>query len=270
MFSAISNNTKFLDFSTKFIYDNVMDELNLDDEKISFDYDLKHISKELVSRDDILQKALQHGVSRYDDAEMIKLALCYVFPRRTDYCELADLLLDTFGSFQKVLEASVKDLRKIVVLNDENKRSLALFKQIGEYYYFIRALDKTKLDNTQKLVNYFIDLLILKQKEFFYIIGLNNDYELLCLKKLAEGIESQVFVSKEALEDFCLDNPRVKHIVVAHNHPFATCEPSREDDISTNKIKNWAEEISIDFIDHIIVGVDGAFSFKEVEFFNYK
>lgn len=89
MFSAISDNTKFLDFSTKFIYDNVMDELNLDDEKISFDYDLKHISKELVSRDDILQKALQHGVSRYDDAEMIKLALCYVFPRRTDYCRIS-------------------------------------------------------------------------------------------------------------------------------------------------------------------------------------
>lgn len=59
-----------------------MDELNLDDEKISFDYDLKHISKELVSRDDILQKALQHGVSRYDDAEMIKLALLLRFPSK--------------------------------------------------------------------------------------------------------------------------------------------------------------------------------------------
>lgn len=35
-----------------------MDELNLDDEKISFDYDLKHISKELVSRDEYIAKSI--------------------------------------------------------------------------------------------------------------------------------------------------------------------------------------------------------------------
>lgn len=242
----------------------------LKDETISFDYDLKHLSKELVGREEILQKAIKNRVERYDDAEIIKVALCYVFPRRTDYCELADVLLDTFGSFQKILEASTKDLRKITLLNDENKRSLALFKQIGEYYFYSKSLDKIKLENTQKIVNYFIDLLILKQKEFFYIIGLNNDFELIELKKLAEGIETQVFITKEALEDFCVFNPKVKHIAVAHNHPFASCEPSREDDLSTTKIKAWADELSIDFLDHIIVGIDGAFSFREVEFFDYK
>ncbi|MBN2796633.1 MAG: JAB domain-containing protein [Clostridia bacterium] len=52
-------------------------------------------------------------------------------------------------------------------------------------------------------------------------------------------------------------------ILVAHNHPSGNPKPSQEDNAITKRLKEAGELIGITLLDHIIIGKDGYYSFKE-------
>ncbi len=52
-------------------------------------------------------------------------------------------------------------------------------------------------------------------------------------------------------------------IILAHNHPSAQCHPSRADRQVTSRLKDAGKLIGIDIIDHIILTVEGYYSFQE-------
>ncbi|OHD59703.1 MAG: hypothetical protein A2096_06360 [Spirochaetes bacterium GWF1_41_5] len=54
-----------------------------------------------------------------------------------------------------------------------------------------------------------------------------------------------------------------RNFILAHNHPSEDPSPSREDIIFTKKISSAAGQIGLQFIDHIIVGPRGYYSFKK-------
>ena len=51
-------------------------------------------------------------------------------------------------------------------------------------------------------------------------------------------------------------------IIVAHNHPSGIVKPSHEDISITRRIKEASEILDIKLIDHIIIGEDSYYSFK--------
>lgn len=52
-------------------------------------------------------------------------------------------------------------------------------------------------------------------------------------------------------------------IIVMHNHPSMDCTPSREDEMLTRKLWYGKTATGIELHDHIIVGGDSYYSFKE-------
>lgn len=58
------------------------------------------------------------------------------------------------------------------------------------------------------------------------------------------------------------------NIIIVHNHPSGVPEPSREDILLTKKLKELSELVGITFSDHIIIGREGFFSFKQDKMLN--
>lgn len=52
-------------------------------------------------------------------------------------------------------------------------------------------------------------------------------------------------------------------IVMCHNHPSQNITPSKEDVITTQKIKEAGELLGIPLIEHLIIGGDNYFSFLD-------
>jgi len=52
-------------------------------------------------------------------------------------------------------------------------------------------------------------------------------------------------------------------VILVHNHPSGRVEPSSEDRRLTEKIKAACETVSIKVLDHLIVGDNQYFSFRE-------
>jgi DNA repair protein RadC len=58
-------------------------------------------------------------------------------------------------------------------------------------------------------------------------------------------------------------NKSAAAIILAHNHPSGDATPSREDIEVTKRIKSGGQLLGIDVIDHIIIGDNCYYSFKE-------
>ncbi|MFC1807933.1 JAB domain-containing protein, partial [Candidatus Omnitrophota bacterium] len=52
-------------------------------------------------------------------------------------------------------------------------------------------------------------------------------------------------------------------VIVAHSHPSGALEPSVEDKDITRSIKNALKTVDIALLDHVIIGGNDFFSFKE-------
>ena len=52
-------------------------------------------------------------------------------------------------------------------------------------------------------------------------------------------------------------------IVLAHNHPSGNLKPSASDDKITKQLKNAGEFLDLPIIDHLIISVQGYFSYAD-------
>lgn len=52
-------------------------------------------------------------------------------------------------------------------------------------------------------------------------------------------------------------------LIVVHNHPSGQCNPSQHDREFTKKIKRCCDDLGVELLDHIIVGVEQYYSFRE-------
>ena len=81
-------------------------------------------------------------------------------------------------------------------------------------------------------------------------------------KVISIGTSNAALISAREIYRTALQAQAV-YIVILHNHPSGNPEPSREDIQVTRKIKQSGEILDILLMDHIIIGDNRYFSFRE-------
>lgn len=120
--------------------------------------------------------------------------------------------------------------------------------------------NKEKCNSPEKIYNICSDLKH-KRKEHFYCLTLNSKYELLKKHKIAVGIANSCLVHpREVFYPAIKDNAIA--IIIVHNHPSGELSPSSKDDAVTKRLKEAGSILSIEVIDHIIIG-NGYYSYQE-------
>lgn len=135
-----------------------------------------------------------------------------------------------------------------------------------EIHYKRPMLDtKLKLNSsetTNELLRKFIDTNKIDFKEFFWVLLLSNNNQVLGISEIAIGQTMGVSVNiKEIFQLALLANASV--IIVAHNHPSGKLEPSKADKNITKKIKSAAKLLDITLLDHLIITSESYASFSD-------
>lgn len=101
-----------------------------------------------------------------------------------------------------------------------------------------------------------------RKQEHFLSITINGANEVLNIRVVSIGIvdRSQAH-PREVFADAVSD--RASGIIVAHNHPAGSLEPSQFDVEITKQLKQSGEIVGIQLLDHIIFNRNGYYSFLE-------
>lgn len=101
-----------------------------------------------------------------------------------------------------------------------------------------------------------------KQQEYFLCIYLDGANHLINTEVISIGTLNQSLVHPREVFSYAIEK-RCASIILAHNHPSGTLEPSLSDINITKRLQEAGKILGIDVLDHVIFTNDGFYSFKE-------
>jgi DNA repair protein RadC len=201
------------------------------------------------------------GIDAFHDYEALELLLCYAIPRG-DVKPPAKALLKTFGSIKGVIDADMSDLEKVRGVGPSSAVALKLLKDLCALYLKQQAMEKPQITCTSELVNYCKTALGGLKDEQFRVIYLDAQNRIIDDESIQEGIVNQAVVYPRKVLENALKQ-KASAIILLHNHPSGNIRPSDADIRLTRTIQETARVLDILVHDHIIIGENRFFSFRE-------
>ncbi len=121
-----------------------------------------------------------------------------------------------------------------------------------------------KLNNAYQFYKAMCDIYHLDRQaeEVLYVVCVDIKLRVIGVHEVSRGtIDSSLVNQRELFKRVLLNN--AAKIFITHNHPSGSTAPSNADYLITNKIKKAGELLDIEVLDHIIIGSEEYYSFKE-------
>jgi DNA repair protein RadC len=207
------------------------------------------------------KKFAESGIDAFHDYEVLELLLSYAIPRK-DVKPLAKKLLHKFGSLKGIVDAEVSSLEKIEGVSVHTAILIKLIKEMGTLYLKEKARDKPQITCTTELLNYCKTYMGGLKDEQFCVIYLDAQNKMTDIETIQEGIVNQAVVYPRKVLENALKQ-KASAIIMVHNHPSGHVKPSDADIRLTKTIQETARILDIIVHDHIIIGENRFFSFRE-------
>jgi len=119
-----------------------------------------------------------------------------------------------------------------------------------------------KIDHHCLAKDLFFIRLAEREQEVFAVLFLDNKHRVIQYEELFFGtIDSSAVHPRQVVKRALHHNAAA--VILGHNHPSGELEPSRGDELITNRLKEVLAMIDVRVLDHVIVGRSGATSFGE-------
>ena len=208
-------------------------------------------------RERLRQRFLQAGLSGFAPHEALELLLTFAIARK-DVKPLAYDLLRHFGNFNRVLEASAKDLLQVKGIGESAATLITLLLPLFRAYRQGQARENDA--GQEGYIKRCQALLMGEKVERFYVLSLDPKGKVITSSLISSGDEGETAVYPRLIAGELLRN-HAAGCVLAHNHPSGTAQPSRADIELTRALKGILAPLNIQIVDHIIAAGDAAFSF---------
>lgn len=192
------------------------------------------------------------GLDTFEHHEVLELLLMYAIPQR-DVNPLAHVLLDTFGSVSAVFEADPMDLESVPGMGRTSATLVSMIPALSRLYLLDRYKDKPCIASLGAAGEY-CKVLFTGQnnKEYFYMVCMNGQYDVLHATCISQGtIDSTQVYPRNVVAAALRHNAHT--VVLSHNHPAGSRQPSRADIEVTEMITRALDTIEVKMADHIIV-----------------
>lgn len=218
----------------------------------------KHAGK--GHRERLRQRLLSGGAEALADYELLEFLL-FAAIRQGDTKPLAKSLIAHFGSLSAVLAANPRALQQVKGLGETSAAALHAVNLAAKRMARGAVQDKPVLGSWQALLDYLaIDMAHLNH-ERVRVLYLNAQNRLILDHLLGEGSIDEAAIHPREIIRKAFDIGATALILV-HNHPSGSPEPSRADIAITSRIAEAGRLLGVTVHDHIIIGRQGNVSLR--------
>jgi len=128
----------------------------------------------------------------------------------------------------------------------------------------VKRSEMPKVTSSQDAYDYLIGVwsLHIERVEEFAILCLNRANKVLGWSKISQGGLSGTVADPKVIFQVALKS-NASSIILCHNHPSGTINPSDNDIKLTKKLKSAGEFLELQVLDHLIITTDTYFSFAD-------
>lgn len=155
-------------------------------------------------------------------------------------------------------EIDLSTIKAIGGIGNAKACALAAAIELGRRYYGAKGRRIAMPKDLYPLLAHYAD----RRQEHFLCVSLNGAHEVLGIRQVSSGLVNKTVVHpREVFADPITD--RACAIIVAHNHPSGSVEPSKEDVDITRRLRDVGEILGIPLLDHLVFSELSYFSFAE-------
>ncbi|QPN32475.1 DNA repair protein RadC [Diaphorobacter sp. JS3051] len=221
------------------------------------------------------EKLLARGPAALSDAELLAILLRTGLAGK-GVLQLAQELLDDpvrdpatgrsagggFGGMAGLLHASSQDLQRIKGLGPAKRAELMAVLELARRALAQQLREREVFDSPQAVQHYLQLHLAGRTHEVFAVLFLDSGNRLIAMEELFRGTLTQTSVYPREVVLRALHH-HAAAVVLAHNHPSGSVQPSRADEALTQTLKAALALVDVRVLDHVIVAPGAALSMAE-------
>jgi DNA repair protein RadC len=223
---------------------------------------VKNTVKDLPLDDRPREKLLLRGVQSLSDAELIAILL-RTGKKGKSVLEIARELLKNERTLAALASKSIDSLQKVTGIGKDKSATLAAaFELSRRIQSQSKLFSNKKVTSPEVVAEIFMPLLRDEMKERFVVVCLNSSNKIIKHETISMGNLNSSIVHPREIFKVAIDCLSAS-IILVHNHPSGSLEPSSEDISITKKIAEAGKLMDIPVFDHLIVTGEGYTSFVE-------
>ena len=195
------------------------------------------------------ERMIKDGASGFQDHEVLEMFL-FGSVARKDTNKLAHNLLNTFGGFAGVLNASPEQLMTVSGVSTVTACNIAILKEVFRRYK-LSEQDKSKLKGMASIIKYVQGTLFDSFYERMVVVYVDGATTFLQEEEFTSESTQQVHVDikKIVATAMCIN---AEGVMLFHCHSNGPCAPSDEDIRYTEKLYFALAPMNIALLEHMI------------------
>jgi DNA repair protein RadC len=207
------------------------------------------------------EKLLARGPGALSDAELLALLLRTGLPGK-NALQMGQELLDQFGGVAGLLHTGADALKSVKGLGPAKRAEIVAVLELARRALTAQLKQQTLFDSPEAVRDYLQLQLGSRPYEIFAVLFLDSQHRLIVLEELFRGTLTQtsVYPREVVVRALALN---AASVVLAHNHPSGTAQPSRADEALTQTLKAALGLVDVRVLDHFVVTSTEAVSMAE-------
>jgi DNA repair protein RadC len=227
------------------------------------EYDEKNYTIKQLSEDDRpREKLVRQGRQSLSNAELLAILISSGNDRETAIELSQRILLDCRNNLVDLGRMEVEALCRFRGIGQAKAITIIAALELGRRRQLSEAEDRVQIKSSKDIFDQMEPVLADLPVEEFWIIHLNRGNKVMARERMSQGGVSGTVVDIKLIMRNALQRLS-SALILVHNHPSGTMQPSNADIQLTRKVKQAAEIMDIRLLDHLIVADKGYYSFAD-------
>jgi DNA repair protein RadC len=208
------------------------------------------------------EKLRSKGALNLTDSELLAILIRNGVKKKTAVDLAKEILQLGRNDLGLLSKLTVRDLMKIPGIGEAKAITISAALELGRRRQINAPSERTVVRSSHEIALFIQSSLRDMSNEVFGVVFLNQanriiHYEIVSTGGITGTVADPRIIFKKALSEDAVA------LILFHNHPSGNLRPSRADEDLTNKMVQAAKLFDIRILDHLIVSVDGYFSFAD-------
>lgn len=210
------------------------------------------------------ERLIAHGTKSLSTAELIAILLgTGQGPGKLSAVGLGHYILQSLGANQRdamsvLRDVSAAELMEIPGIGPAKATTILAAIELGKRVLQSRPPEKTVVDDPSVAAAALSHELMWQSQERFAVLFLDIKHRILGMKVITIGTATETLAHPRDIFKEVIKQGATR-VIVAHNHPSGSLEPSQEDIHLTRQLIEAAGILGVPILDHLILG-NGDFS----------
>ncbi|AUW96602.1 RadC family protein [Streptococcus pluranimalium] len=220
-------------------------------------YDITIPKEALLPR----ERLVQLGAEKLSNQELLAIVL-RTGTKKEPVMALSQSILSELDSLAELHDLSLQELQEIHGIGQAKSTELKAMLELAKRIQASEKKRSERMTGSQQVARKMMIEIGREKQEHLVVLYLDTQNRIIEQRTIFIGtVRRSVAEPREILYYACKN--MATSMILVHNHPSGTVEPSENDLRFTEKLKRCCDDMGMILLDHLIIGQKDYFSFRE-------